>query len=178
MAKTKKPTPRAKPRATQAPAKATPKKATPKRAPAKHAAAKSAAKPKRPAAKPKRAATTPRAATSAATLEHAPAKRRTRAAAPPPPAAANAGPQLDLPLRPEDLVAKKPGPLARLKSGVGSLIAKMTGRGAKQDVSDGVPPPVEMEVVTADIIMQRDVTAPATKSKRKSKPPPPPAADE
>ena len=69
---------------------------------------------------------------------------------------------------------KKPGALARLKSGVGSFFSKMARRGGKQEASsDGVPPPLEMttEVATADIIMQAD--APAPKRKRKTPPPPP-----
>jgi hypothetical protein len=72
--------------------------------------------------------------------------------------------------------AKKPGTLARLKSGVGSLFAKMTGRGTKTE-SDGVPrDDATMEIVTADIILQGDapsLTPPSAKRDRKPKPPPP-----
>jgi hypothetical protein len=50
---------------------------------------------------------------------------------------------------------KKPGRLARLKSGVGSLLAKMTGRGTKTELigGDGVPrEDGTIEVVTSDIV--------------------------
>ena len=69
---------------------------------------------------------------------------------------------------------KKPGALARLKSGVGSLFARMTGRGKKPDEEPAVlgeattmPPDVTIDIVTKDIILSED--APPPTPKRRSK---------
>ena len=70
--------------------------------------------------------------------------------------------------------AKKPGALARFKSGVGSLFARMTGRGteASADESDGVPVAGQtMEIRTEDIVAQDEVAAPSRPARR---PPPVP----
>src|SRR4029077_7579567 len=59
--------------------------------------------------------------------------------------------------------AKKASALARLKTGVGNLFARMTGRAATP--GDAIPVHDRtIEIVTEDIIVQR------------TKPPPPPAA--
>lgn len=75
--------------------------------------------------------------------------------------------------------AKKPGALARLKSGVGNLFARMTGRANPKDSleSDGVPRDDRtLEIVTGDIILQRDADAPSRSVKGGRKTPPPPPA--
>lgn len=152
-----------KPAAAKAKAKAAPK-AKPKAKVATKAKAKAKAKPAAPAKQP--AAKKPRAAT-------------------PPPIADVIEPMgqlafapdfVEAPVAAEEAAAgKKPGALARLKSGVGNLFAKMTRRGAKGGESDGVPIDAPtMEIVTADII----VSAPAKTKKSRKTPPPPPASDE
>jgi hypothetical protein len=157
--KTKKPT-RRKPRTTaKKPAVARkPKAAKPRR--------KAAAKP----ARPKRAAP-----------KSKPPKPAAAKSKPPKPAAIVEAPPLFVPeeqvaeLEDSSGPAKKPGPLARLKSGVGNLFAKMTGRGKRRapSESDGVPDDVTMDIHTGDIL----AAEPAPTKQRRRKPPPPPAGD-
>jgi hypothetical protein len=66
-------------------------------------------------------------------------------------------------------VGKKPGALARLGRGVGSLFAKVTGRGKKKPVDDYVPNKTTIEIVTEDIVATKPVGA---------KPPLPPGVDD
>ena len=149
-------------------------------------------RPKKPVAKKAKAATPSKAPKPKRTpASRKPAeKRRSKAVAPqrgvPEPEAIE-NPALALDATPDDSSGeKKPGTLARLKSGVGSLFARMTGRGTKtgSPESDGVPRDDHrtMEIVTADIILQRDVgasslAAPSAKRDRR-KPPPPPGTSE
>jgi hypothetical protein len=130
---------------------------------------KSAAKPRKAAAKPtkkaskakpaKKAAAKPAkkaavAAKRASTRDASPAAKKRVTPAPqpavmPPPDAAIPPSALEDGDLDGDVVdaEKKPGALARLGRGVGSLFAKMTGRGKKKPVDDPT-----VEIVTEDIV--------------------------
>jgi hypothetical protein len=138
------------------------KKPTRRKAPTKKPAAR---KPK--AAAPRKAATKPRP------------KRAAKPKRPKPAAAIVEAPPLLVPEEIPEVAetedtsgpARKPGPLARLKSGVGNLFAKMTGRGKRRapSESDGVPDDVTMDIHTGDIL----AAEPAPKKQRRKPPPPP-----
>jgi hypothetical protein len=168
------------------PAAAKPTKKTSKAAkPTKNGAAK----PAKAVAKPTKASTAKPAKSAAAKPAKAAAKPATKGAAKPASKAKKAAtPPVAMPTppspaaMPDALVddsavdiaddadaAKKPGALARFGRGVGSLLAKVTGRGKKKPVDDEVPNQTTIEIVTEDIV----ATKPAG-----TKPPPPPGVDD
>jgi hypothetical protein len=156
---------RAKPAAAKPTKKPKASKATGAAKPAKKAAAKPAKKAAAKPAKKALAAKKPAVAKKAATPAVATAS---------PPAPTTAMPDAFTPGVDDDIavdadVAKKPGALARLGRGVGSLFAKVTGRGKKKPADDDIPNETTIEIVTEDIVATKPAGA---------KPPPPPGVDD
>ena len=73
-------------------------------------------------------------------------------------------PQMELFPIADDVAPAKKGPLARLAGGVGSLIARMTGKKAQD--ADQRSPDATIELATGDILMETAVPPPVPKPKR------------
>ena len=126
------------------------------------------------AARPK-PKTAPKGKTAARSKAASPA-RRTRTTRPPvPPAPAPEPQHAAIPEPRTDARAadaRKPGVLARLEG----LLARVTGRDVTpEDLSDGVPRDDRThEIVTADILVQRELDAASGPTPDRRPPPPPP----